>query len=78
MADLVSRHKDFDRRQFLAAIGKGVGLMTLASSSVASLFKEVQAATKRIATCRPIKLPATRISGLRFNKLLPSRAESSI
>ncbi|MCI0697376.1 aminotransferase class V-fold PLP-dependent enzyme [candidate division KSB1 bacterium] len=53
MADLVSRHKDFDRRRFLATIGKGMGMMAFASSYVATLFDEVQAATKRIAHLSP-------------------------
>jgi selenocysteine lyase/cysteine desulfurase len=42
-------YKDFDRRQFLSAIGKGTGLMALASSSVASLFDDLEAATNRVA-----------------------------
>jgi selenocysteine lyase/cysteine desulfurase len=53
MADLVSKHKNFDRRQFLAKMGKGMGLMAFASSYVATLFDEVQAATKRIAHLSP-------------------------
>ncbi|MGH7452349.1 MAG: aminotransferase class V-fold PLP-dependent enzyme, partial [bacterium] len=53
MADLVSRHKDFDRRRFLAAMGKGMGMMAFASSYVATLFDEIQAATKRIAHLSP-------------------------
>ena len=44
---------DFNRRQFLAAAGKGMGLMALASSAVAALFKDVEAATKRIAHLSP-------------------------
>jgi len=47
---------DFNRRQFLAAAGKGVSLMALASSSVAALFKDVEAATKRIAHLSPDKV----------------------
>jgi selenocysteine lyase/cysteine desulfurase len=58
MTDLVSRHKDFDRRRFLAAVGKGMGLMAFASSYVATLFNEVQAATKRIA-----HLPPDQVAG---------------
>ncbi|MGH7595231.1 MAG: aminotransferase class V-fold PLP-dependent enzyme [bacterium] len=53
MTDLVSRHKGFDRRRFLATMGKGMGLMACASSYVATLFDEVQAATKRIAHLSP-------------------------
>lgn len=41
--------KDFDRRLFLSAIGKTMGLMALTSSSVAALFKDLEAATNRIA-----------------------------
>src|SRR5262245_27863650 len=41
--------KDFDRRQFLSAIGKTTGLMALASTTVASLFNDLQAATSRVA-----------------------------
>jgi len=47
---------DFNRRQFLSAAGKGMGLMALASSSVAALFKDVEAATKRIAHLSPDKV----------------------
>ncbi len=49
---------DFNRRQFLSAAGKSVGLMALASSSVAALFKDVEAATKRI-----VHLPADKVAG---------------
>ncbi|HEY7162410.1 MAG TPA: aminotransferase, partial [Acidobacteriota bacterium] len=41
--------KDLDRRQFLSAIGKTTGLMALASTTVASLFNDLQAATSRVA-----------------------------
>src|SRR6476619_2907246 len=41
--------KDFDRRQFLSAIGKTTGLMAFASTTVASLFKDLEAATGRVA-----------------------------
>jgi len=47
------QYKDFDRRQFLSAIGKSTGLMALASTSVAALFKDVEAATERIAHLSP-------------------------
>lgn len=49
-------HQDFDRRHFLAAIGKGVGLAAMASSYVAALFNDVHAATKRIAHLPPDKV----------------------
>jgi selenocysteine lyase/cysteine desulfurase len=59
MSTIVSLPKtDFNRRQFLSAAGKSMGLMALASSSVASLFKDVEAATKRIA-----HLPADKVAG---------------
>jgi len=51
--NLRTKPNDFDRRQFLAAVGKGMGLATLASSYVATLFDDVQAATKRIAHLPP-------------------------
>src|SRR2546427_1261616 len=38
-----------DRRSFLSLAGKGLGLAALSSSSVASLLKTIQAATKSIA-----------------------------
>src|SRR2546429_82591 len=38
-----------DRRRFLSSVGKGLGLAALSSSAVASLFKDVQAAAKRVA-----------------------------
>lgn len=47
---------DFNRRQFLTAAGKGVGLMALVSSSIAALFKDVEAATKRVAHLSPDKV----------------------
>jgi selenocysteine lyase/cysteine desulfurase len=59
MSTIVSLPKtDFNRRQFLSAAGKSMGLMALASSSVASLFKDVEAATKRIA-----HLPVDKVAG---------------
>jgi selenocysteine lyase/cysteine desulfurase len=44
---------DFNRRQFLSAAGKSMGLMALASSSIAALFNDLHAATKRIAHLSP-------------------------
>ncbi len=44
-----SIREDFDRRKFLSAVGKGVGLMALTSSAVASLLKDVNAATQEVA-----------------------------
>ena len=45
--------KDSTRRNFLSLAGQGLGLAALASSTVASLLKEVQAATKSIAHLAP-------------------------
>lgn len=44
---------DLDRRQFLFSAGKGVGLAALSSSVVASLFNDVQAATRSVAHLSP-------------------------
>jgi isopenicillin-N epimerase len=41
------------RRRFLSLTGKGLGLAALSSSTVASLLKEVQAATKSVAHLSP-------------------------
>src|SRR5919206_2623778 len=38
-----------DRRRFLSSVGKGLGLAALSSSAVASLLKDVRAASKRVA-----------------------------
>ncbi|MBC7932060.1 MAG: aminotransferase class V-fold PLP-dependent enzyme, partial [Rubrivivax sp.] len=38
-----------DRRRFLSSVGKGLGLAALASSTVASLLKDVNAAARRVA-----------------------------
>ncbi|HYH84654.1 MAG TPA: aminotransferase class V-fold PLP-dependent enzyme [Pyrinomonadaceae bacterium] len=38
-----------DRRRFLSSVGKGLGLAALASSAVASLLKDVNAAARRVA-----------------------------
>ncbi|MDZ7290772.1 MAG: aminotransferase class V-fold PLP-dependent enzyme [candidate division KSB1 bacterium] len=50
-------YKDLDRRDFLAAVGKGVGLAALTSSTVAALWNDLQAATARIA-----HLPADQVA----------------
>jgi isopenicillin-N epimerase len=44
---------EFDRRDFLSFAGKGVGLVALSSATVASLLKEVQAATKSVEHLTP-------------------------
>src|ERR671928_1567659 len=38
-----------DRRRFLSSVGKGLGLAALSSSAVASLLKDVRAASRRVA-----------------------------
>lgn len=43
----------FDRRNFLSLAGKGLGLATLSSATLASLLKEIQAATKSVAHLTP-------------------------
>lgn len=43
----------FDRRNFLSLAGKGLGLAALSSATVASLVKEIQAATKNVAHLTP-------------------------
>src|SRR6267378_1002894 len=42
-----------DRRNFLSLAGKGLGLAAISSVTVASLLKEIQAATKTIARLTP-------------------------
>jgi len=44
---------DFDRRNFISLAGKGLGLAALSSATVASLLKEIQAATKSVAHLTP-------------------------
>ncbi|MGI9066423.1 MAG: aminotransferase class V-fold PLP-dependent enzyme [Pyrinomonadaceae bacterium] len=43
----------FDRRNFVSLAGKGLGLAALSSATVASLLKEIQAATKSVAHLTP-------------------------
>jgi selenocysteine lyase/cysteine desulfurase len=47
------RRDGYDRRQFLAMAGKGVGLAALASAGVGSLLEEVKAATRRVEHLPP-------------------------
>jgi selenocysteine lyase/cysteine desulfurase len=44
---------DFQRRNFLALAGKGLGLAALSSATIASLLREVRAAGKRVAHLTP-------------------------
>src|SRR3989442_5065296 len=43
----------FPRRNFLSLAGKGLGLAALSSSTIASLLKQIQAATKSVAHLTP-------------------------
>src|SRR3989442_4312854 len=45
----------FHRRNFLSLAGKSLGLAALSSSTIASLLKEIQAATKMVAHLTPEK-----------------------
>jgi len=49
---------DIDRRTFLSSTGKGLGLMALASSTVASLFENVNAAGRSIDHLSPLAAAA--------------------
>lgn len=40
--------RDFSRRKFLSAIGKSLGLMTVSSAIVSSLFENISAAVKKV------------------------------
>ncbi len=44
---------DFNRRKFLSSIGKGLGMMALSSSVVASLFKNINAAGIKVSDLSP-------------------------
>ncbi|HYT49041.1 MAG TPA: hypothetical protein VEL78_01530, partial [Pyrinomonadaceae bacterium] len=43
----------FPRRNFLSLAGKGLGLAALSSSTITSLLKQIQAATKSVAHLTP-------------------------
>lgn len=45
--------RDFNRRKFLSSVGKGFGMMALSSGVVASLFENLQAATRKFAHLSP-------------------------
>src|SRR5437588_2210775 len=47
------KSNQFDRRNFLSLAGKSLGLAALSSSTIASLLKEIHAATKTIAHLTP-------------------------
>jgi isopenicillin-N epimerase len=46
-------HSELDRRNFLTLAGKGLGLATLSSATVASLLKEIDRATKGVTHLMP-------------------------
>ena len=48
----------FDRRKFLALAGKGLSLMALSSSTVASLFENIKAAGRSVDHLSPIEAAA--------------------
>jgi len=52
-ASLPTMRTDIDRREFISMVGKGIGLATLTSATVAGLHQELQAASKRIAHLTP-------------------------
>ncbi len=47
------QHSETTRRNFLAQAGSGLGLAALSSATIASLLREVQAATKSVAHLTP-------------------------
>ena len=53
MRHTTENFNSFDRRDFIALAGKGLGLAALTSSTIASLLKEVEAATKSVAHLTP-------------------------
>lgn len=50
--------RDFNRRKFLSSVGKGFGMMALSSGVVASLFENLQAATRKFAHLSPEQVAA--------------------
>ena len=52
---ITSAETDIDRRTFLSSAGKGLGLMALSSTAVASLFENVKAAGRAIDHLSPIE-----------------------
>ena len=53
MTNSDSAQPEHTRRNFLSLAGKGLGLAALSSATVASLLKEIQAATKSVAHLTP-------------------------
>lgn len=52
----LNTREEYNRRQFLSMVGKGVGLAALASTTVAALLEELQASTKRFEHLSPQQL----------------------
>jgi isopenicillin-N epimerase len=48
-----SIQNEFDRRRFLSMVGKGVGLATISTAAIASLFNDLNAAVKRVEPLSP-------------------------
>ena len=55
--------KELTRRNFISSIGKGIGLATLSSPIVGSLFNELKAATKIFQIFQHQILQAMKIFG---------------
>lgn len=56
--ELMNEFLDWNRRDFLSAAGKGLGLMALSSASVGALFNNVHAAGKSIDHLSPLAAAA--------------------
>lgn len=52
---IITNFPDIDRRRFLRSAGKGLGLMALSSTAVASLFENIKAAGKAIDHLSPLE-----------------------
>jgi isopenicillin-N epimerase len=50
--------QDFSRRKFFSSVGKGFGIMALSSATVAALFENLQAATRKVALRSPAEVAA--------------------
>lgn len=50
---IITNFPDIDRRRFLRSAGKGLGLMALSSTAVASLFENIKAAGKAVDHLSP-------------------------
>jgi isopenicillin-N epimerase len=48
-----SAQNEYDRRRFLTMVGKGVGLATISTAAIASLFNDLNAAVKRVEPLSP-------------------------